>query len=85
MIQYNTRRNLIDILPAEAYKSAQEIKGTADAEAIKIYADAYNKDPEFYSFVKTLETYRKTIDSDTSLMLTTDNDFYKYLSGAGVW
>lgn len=64
-----------------AYRTAQEIKGKADAEAIKIYADAYNKDPEFYSFLKTLETYRKTINDRTTLMLTTDNDFYGYLNG----
>jgi len=64
-----------------AYRTAQEIKGKADAEAIKIYADAYNKDPEFYSFVKTLDTYRKTINKDTTLMLTTENEFYEYLGG----
>ena len=69
-------------IQAEAYRSAQEIKGKADAEAIKIYADAYNKDPEFYSFIKTLETYRKTINAHTTLMLTTNNDFYEYLNGA---
>lgn len=68
-------------IQAEAYREAQEIKGKADAEAIKIYADAYNKDPEFYSFTKTLDTYRKTINQDTTLMLTTDNDFYSYLKG----
>jgi len=67
-----------------AYKTAQEIKGKADAKAIKIYADAYNKDPEFYSFVKTLETYRKTVNRDTQLLLTTDNEFYGYLDGIGV-
>ena len=68
-------------IQAEAYRTAQEIKGKADAKAIKIYADAYNKDPEFYSFVKTLETYRKTINAHTTLILTTDNDFYEYLNG----
>ncbi|MCK5083039.1 MAG: protease modulator HflC, partial [Candidatus Omnitrophica bacterium] len=71
-------------IQAEAYRTAQEIKGKADAEAIKIYADAYNKDPEFYSFMKTLETYRKTINDQTTLMLTTDNDFYRYLNGVPV-
>ncbi|MDP8264081.1 MAG: protease modulator HflC, partial [Candidatus Aceula lacicola] len=58
---------------------AQEIKGKADAEAIKIYANAYNKDPEFYSFIMTMETYRKTIGPDTTLILDTDSDYYKYL------
>jgi membrane protease subunit HflC len=69
-------------IQAEAYRTAQEVKGKADAEAIKIYADAYNKDPEFYSFLRTLETYRKTINDKTTLMLTTDNEFYGYLNGA---
>ncbi len=68
-------------IQSEAYRKAQEVKGKADAEAIKIYADAYNKDPEFYSFLKTLDTYRKTINDKTTLMLTTDNDFYSYLNG----
>lgn len=69
---------------SEAYKVAQEIKGKADAEAIKIYAEAYNKDPEFYSFLRTLETYRKTVGEDTTMILTTDNDFYNQLQGPGV-
>jgi len=64
-----------------AYRTAQEVKGKADAKAIKIYADAYNKDPEFYSFTKTLEAYRTSINKDTTLMFTTDNDFYEYLGG----
>ncbi|MFH1867594.1 MAG: protease modulator HflC [Candidatus Omnitrophota bacterium] len=68
---------------SEAYKKAEEIKGDADAEAINIYADAYNKDPEFYSFIKTLDTYRNTIDSDTTVILTTDGDYYRYLKNAG--
>jgi len=66
---------------SNAYRTAQEIKGKADAKAIKIYADAYNRDPEFYSFMKTLDTYRKTINKDTTLMLTTENEFYAYLNG----
>lgn len=66
---------------SQAYKAAQKIKGEADAKAIKIYADAYNKDSEFYSFTKTLETYRRTVNKDTTLILSTDNDFYRYLKG----
>lgn len=71
----------LEEIHSEAYRKAQEIKGKADAEAIKIYADAYKNDPEFYSFLKTLEAYRKTIDEDTTLMLTTENDLYEYLRG----
>jgi membrane protease subunit HflC len=64
---------------SEAYQKAQEIIGNADAEAVKIYADAYNRDPEFYAFLKTLETYTKTIDANTTLMLSTDSDLFRYL------
>ena len=66
-------------IQSEAYRTAQEIKGKADASATRIYASAYGLDPEFYSFMKTLETYRVTIDSNTSLLLTTDSDYFQYL------
>jgi membrane protease subunit HflC len=68
-------------IEAEAYRQGEVIKGKADAEAIKIYADAYNMDPEFYSFVKSLETYRKAVNSNTTLILSTDNELYRYLDG----
>jgi membrane protease subunit HflC len=65
-------------IQSEAYRKAQEIKGKADAEATRIYAQSYNLDPEFYAFMKTLETYRETIDSSTTLLLTTDSEYLKY-------
>ena len=68
-------------ITSEAYKTAQEIKGKADAEATIIYADAYGRDPEFYSFVQTLEIYRDTLDKDNSLIISTDSEFLKYLKG----
>ena len=67
------------VILSKAYKEAQEAKGKADAEAIKIYAEAYSKDPEFYSFLKTLETYEKTLGGDSILILSTDSDYFKYL------
>ena len=70
-------------ITSEAYRTAQGLKGTADAEVTKIYADAYNQDPEFYSFLKTLDTYQKTIDSDTTLILTTEDEYYRHLKGPG--
>ncbi len=73
------REKELKIITSQAYRTAQEIKGEADAEATTIYAQAYNKDPEFYSFVKTLETYEETLDDNTWLLLTTDSEFYKYL------
>ena len=70
-------------ITSEAYKRAEEIKGKADAEATKIYAKAYGKDPDFYSFLKSLDVYKKTMDKDTSLVLSTDSDFLKYFKGYG--
>ena len=66
-------------ITSKAYKESQGIRGKADAQTIKIYAEAYNKDPEFYSFLKTLETYQKTIDRKLTLILTTDSDYFGYL------
>ncbi len=68
-------------ITSEAYKTAQEIKGKADAEATIIYAGAYQRDPEFYSFVQTLEIYREALDENNSLILSTDSEFLKYLKG----
>lgn len=62
-----------------AYKTAQEIKGRADAEAAAIYAEAYQKDPEFYTFVKTLESYGQTVDENTWLLLSTEADYAQIL------
>lgn len=66
-------------ITSEAYRTAEEIRGKADAEAVKIYARAYERDPEFYSFLKTLESYTTTIDEKTWLILSTDSDYLKYL------
>jgi membrane protease subunit HflC len=68
-------------ITSEAYKTAQEIKGKADAKTTLIYARAYDKDPEFYSFVKSLETYEKGLGKDAYLLLSTDSEFFKYLKG----
>jgi membrane protease subunit HflC len=68
-------------IESEAFKKAQKIKGGADAEATIIYAEAYGKDPEFYSFVQTLEIYREALDKNSSLILSTDSEFLKYLKG----
>lgn len=69
-------------IQSEAYRKAQEIKGKADAEATKIYANAYNLDPEFYQFMKTLETYVSSLDKETWLLLSTDAEFLKYLKSS---
>jgi membrane protease subunit HflC len=71
----------LKLITSEAYRKAQGIKGKADAEAVTIYAQAYRRDSEFYSFVKTLETYQNTIDENSTIILTTDAEYYKYLKG----
>jgi membrane protease subunit HflC len=68
-------------IESEAYRRAQEIKGKADAEATQIYARSYGVDPDFYSFVKTLEIYGQSLDDKNSLILSTDSEFLKYLKG----
>lgn len=68
-------------ITSEAYKTAQEIKGKADAKSTLVYARAYSRDPEFYSFVKSLETYEKGLDKDAYLLLSTDSELFKYLKG----
>ena len=64
---------------SSAYRRAQEIRGKADAEATSIYGEAYGKDPEFYSFSRTLESYRETTNPRSTWILSTDGDFYRYL------
>ncbi|HSO22765.1 MAG TPA: protease modulator HflC, partial [Chondromyces sp.] len=62
-------------ITSDAYRQAQEIKGRADAEAADIYAGAYNRDPDFYRFLKTMEVYTTTMDKQTILLLSTDGEF----------
>ena len=64
---------------SEAYRTAEEIRGKADAEATRIYGDAYGQDPEFYAFFKTLETYKEAAFKNASVILGTDTDYYKFL------
>ena len=66
-------------ITSSANKEALEIKGKADAEATKIYAEAFSQDPEFFSFMKTLESYEKIIGDTTSLVISSDSDIDKYL------
>lgn len=69
-------------IESEAYRSVLEIRGRADARATEIYANAYNQSPEaisFYEFIKSLEAYEKVLQGDTTLILTTDSELFKYL------
>jgi membrane protease subunit HflC len=70
---------------SEAYRTSQTIKGEADAEATNVYAKAYNKSVdtrEFYKFLQSMKAYSTTLDDGTSLVLSSDGDFYKFLTSA---
>ncbi|MFW5810542.1 MAG: protease modulator HflC [Thermodesulfobacteriota bacterium] len=79
-IRGQKERDLKEI-ESEAYKTAQQIKGKADAESTAIYAQAFNLDPEFYSFQKTLEIYGAALEENSSLVLSTDSELMKYFKG----
>jgi modulator of FtsH protease HflC len=66
-------------ISSEAFRRAEEIRGLADAKAAAIYAEAYGKDREFYSFIRTLEAYRKSTNDNSRLVISTESDFYRYL------
>jgi membrane protease subunit HflC len=66
-------------IQSEAFKTAEELRGKADAEATDIYAGAYGRDADFYAFTRSLEAYEKVIDPGTMLILGTDSDFLRFL------
>jgi len=70
-----------EIILAEARKTAEKIRGEGDATALEIYADAYNQDPEFYRFWRTLESYRLALADDTHIILSTDAEYLEFLEG----
>lgn len=69
----------LQVIESEVFKKTEEIRGRADARATEIYAEAYNVDPEFYRFLKTMESYNKVLDKDSTLVLSTDSEFFHYL------
>jgi modulator of FtsH protease HflC len=82
-IRGNRVRDLNKI-QSEAYKKVEEIRGFADAKATEIYARAYNKSPqsvEFYEFTRTMQAYKTIIAKDTTLVLSTESDLFKFLKG----
>jgi membrane protease subunit HflC len=68
---------------AEAYKQAEEVRGEGDAEAMRIYGAAYNADPSFYEFLRTLESYKKFLDDKTTIVLSSDSDLLRLLDKKG--
>ena len=65
-----------------AFRRAQEVKGAADAEATQVYGQAYGRDPEFYSLSRTLQAYEDYPNQASTMVLTTDSDFFRYLKGS---
>lgn len=64
---------------SEAYRTAEQQRGTADAQATKIYADANGRDADFYAFVKSLDTYERTLDLGTTMILDSNSELFRYL------
>lgn len=77
-IDGGTDRMLSEIR-SEARRRAEVIRGEADAEATRIYNDAFGADPEFYAFFRTLESYSKTLGKDVTLILRSDSDYFRFL------
>ncbi|HXK24360.1 MAG TPA: protease modulator HflC [Myxococcota bacterium] len=69
------------IIVANAKRDAEIARGEGDAEATRIYAEAYSGDAEFYAFLRSLEAYRKTIGEETTLVLSPDSEFFRFLQG----
>ncbi|WP_194775458.1 protease modulator HflC [Pararhodonellum marinum] len=80
-IQGNKEKDLA-LIQSEAFRDAEEIRGLADAEATSIYASAYNRNRQavdLYKFLRSMESFEKSMDENTSLILTTDSEFFRYL------
>jgi membrane protease subunit HflC len=82
-IDGDTERSLQEIR-SEANRKAEVIRGEADAEATRIYSEAFGVDPEFYAFLRTLESYPKTVDDSATLILGTDSEYFRYLRDVSV-
>ena len=73
-----------EVIVAEAYRDAQKLKGEGDAKAAAIYAQAFNQNPEFYSFYRSLEAYRGSFKSKSDVVVVEPNsDFFKYMKSVG--
>ena len=81
-IEGSKERELAEI-QSEAFRQSEEIKGRADAEATAIYAQAYNQSQQavdLYKFIRSMESFEKSLDENTSIILSTDSEFFKYLN-----
>jgi membrane protease subunit HflC len=73
------RERELQRITSEAFRAAEQLRGTADATATGIYAEAYGRDADFYSFTRSLETYEKVVDPSTTVIFDTSSEFLKYL------
>jgi membrane protease subunit HflC len=71
------------VILSGAYREAEKIRGKADAKATRIYGQAHSKNPDFYRFLRTLESYRKVLDDKTTIILSSDSEFLKLLTDGG--
>jgi membrane protease subunit HflC len=68
-----------EIILAQAYKESEELRGSGDAKAFKVYADAYRQDPKFFEFTRSMEAYKKTFKDKSTLVMSPDSEFFRYL------
>jgi membrane protease subunit HflC len=68
-----------EIILAEAYKASEELRGEGDAKAFRVYASAYRQDPRFFEFTRSMEAYKKTFKSGSTIVMSPDSEFFKYL------
>ena len=68
-----------EIILAEAYRESEELRGAGDAKAFKVYADAYRQDPHFFEFTRSMEAYKKTFKDKSTLVMSPDSEFLRYL------
>jgi membrane protease subunit HflC len=68
-----------EIILAQAYKESEELRGSGDAKAFRIYADAYRQDPKFFDFTRSMEAYKKSFDDKSTVVMTPDSEFFRYL------
>lgn len=77
-IEGTTQKELKKIL-SEAYRDSEKIKGLADKQATDIYSAAYGADPEFFSFLKTMDAYLTSANKDTTMIISTNSDYFEYM------
>src|SRR5262245_66144967 len=68
-----------EIILAQAYKEAEELRGGGDAKAFKVYADAYRQDTRFFEFTRSMEAYKKSFNDKSMIVVGPDSEFFRYL------